>query len=310
MATTKPDVGALVEQMPETDRELQSKQPPEPDKPDQPRRPRRLDSFGEASKFTGPDPKAAEKIFAEIVAGGRDSILELIGLARDPSDADFKNYKAGYVLHGVALYVGRSENDRQRRLFAETLASQLSSEKLSKAVKGFLIRELQVAGGKEVAETLGRHLQDDELCEYVVQALIAIREGAGVQLRRGLEGATGKNRVTIIQALGVVRDTESAGALQRALSASDSDVRIAAACALGNIGDSGSVVALIKAADEAKGWEGIQNTKACLVLAERLLAAGKKADANRIYTHLRDSRTEAGERYVREAAEKALSGDQ
>jgi hypothetical protein len=41
-------------------------------------------------------------------------------------------------------------------------------------------------------------------------------------------------------------------------------------------------------------------------LAENLVAAKKKKDAARVYAHLRDTRTDAKEKYVREAAEKAL----
>ncbi|MBN1420517.1 MAG: hypothetical protein JXP34_17190, partial [Planctomycetes bacterium] len=45
---------------------------PEPDDP------------GKASKFTGPDPEAADAMCAAIVEGGKDAMLELIGLVRDP----------------------------------------------------------------------------------------------------------------------------------------------------------------------------------------------------------------------------------
>jgi len=37
------------------------------------------------------------------------------------------------------------------------------------------------------------------------------------------------------------------------------------------------------------------------------VAAGKKAEATRIYAHLRDTRGDRSEAYVREAAEKALA---
>ena len=40
------------------------------------------------------------------------------------------------------------------------------------------------------------------------------------------------------------------------------------------------------------GWERIQATKHCMVLAEKLLAAGDKGGAAKIYTALRNSRTE------------------
>jgi len=282
MATIKPNVAALVEQMPE------------------------VDHPGKPSTFTGPDPAVAERIFAEIFTGGRASLLELLAILRTPCDEDFKNYKAGYVLHGLALRAGRPGNEKQRRLLAETLASQLDSRKHSKAVKAFLMQELQTVGGREAVKALGKHLLDDDLCEPATQALLSIREGAAEALRAALPKTKGKSRATIIQALGVLRDARSAAALKKSLDDADGDARLAAAWALARIGDPGAMDAMLKLADKAEGWERIQLTNACLLLAENR-AAGKKADAARIYTHLRDTRQDPKERHVREAAEKALS---
>jgi HEAT repeat protein len=283
MATTKPDIKALVAQMPDSD------------KP------------GEASKFTGPDPGKAEDIYTAILSGGRDSLLELMALLRDPSDPEYKDFRPEYVLHGLALYVGRPGKEKPRKMFAETLVLRLGSEKVPKAVQGFLIRELQVTGDKGVAKALGKMLADEELCEYAAQALVAIGDGAARQLRSALDKAKGKCRVTIAQNLGVVRDVSSVRALRKCLSDPDCDVRLAAAWALARIGDAGSVALLLKAADVEPGWERIKATQACLVLAENLIAAKKKKDAAKVYAHLRDTRTDAKEKYVREAAEKALA---
>jgi HEAT repeat protein len=300
MATTKPDVASLVEQMPETDKELQAKQRPEPENADQQRRAARADRYGTASKFTGPAPEVADKIFAEILEGGRASLLELLALVREPGDADFKNYKAAYVLHGLAIYVGRSGKERDRRLLSDTLASALDSAAHSKGVKARVIRELQACGGKEVVRALGQQLQDEDLCEPATQALLSIREGAAAELRRALPTAQGRNRVTVVQALGVLQDAASAADLRKFLSDPDRDPRLAAAWSLANLSDAASADALLKAADTAEGWERTQTTKACLLLAEKLVVAGKKTEALRLYTHLADT----GERYVREAAEQ------
>ncbi len=64
---------------------------------------------------------------------------------------------------------------------------------------------------------------------------------------------------------------------------------------------------LLKAGDKADGWERTQATKACLLLAEKLLAVGKKSEAVRIYKHLRDTRTDPAERYVSDAAKTGLA---
>ena len=78
--------------------------------------------------------------------------------------------------------------------------------------------------------------------------------------------------------------------------------------ALANIGDAGTVDLLLKAADRDKeGYERIKATHSCLLLAENLTAAGKKKEAARIYSHLKETRTELGERHIQEAATKGLA---
>ncbi|MHC4207793.1 MAG: HEAT repeat domain-containing protein, partial [Planctomycetota bacterium] len=112
---------------------------------------------------------------------------------------------------------------------------------------------------------------------------------------------------TILQNLGVVRDTKSVGALKKAASNKDEAIRVAAVWALANIGDADSANELLRSADKSEGWERTQATKACLLLAEKLGAAGKKSEAVRIYKHLRDTRTKPAERYVSEAAKIGLA---
>jgi HEAT repeat protein len=79
---------------------------------------------------------------------------------------------------------------------------------------------------------------------------------------------------------------------------------MAARWALANMGDAGSVDLLLTAADDASDYERVKATKACLLLAERLLAEGEKERATSIYARLRTGSDEA---YVREAAEKGLA---
>ena len=297
--------------MPETDRDIQAKaeeakQQAQPDASDKPKP--NPDRLGAASKFTGPDPGAAEKIFATILAGGRDSIVDLLELVREPSDADYKNYKPTYVLHGLVIFAGRDGQENERRLLARTIAAQLGSDKPSKAVKAVLIRELRVLGGEESVDALGKQLLDAELCEDAAQALLTLRDGVASQFRDALKTSRGRSYVTILQALGVLQDKSSSTAFKRALTDENRDIRRIAAWALANLGDASSTDAILKFADSAGGWERTEATKSCLLLAEKLTAANQKTQATRIYAHLRDTRTDQTERHVREAAVLALGG--
>jgi HEAT repeat protein len=267
------------------------------------------DTPGQPSKFTGPEPEKAESLCAEVIAGGPSSLLELIRLIREPAHPEFKDFRAEYLLHLLAVRAGRPGLEGERRMLAETLASQLANAGLGVAVRRLLIRELQVAGGKEAVKALGSQLLDGELGEDAAQALVAIREGAAAELRGALAASpTGKGRGAIVQALGALRDAESVGLHKQAAGDADREVRIAAVWSLGNLGDPTAAETVLKAADAGDGWERIQAVKACLLLAENLLKVGKKPEALRIGAHLREARKEAADRYVREAAEQALAG--
>jgi HEAT repeat protein len=258
----------------------------------------------ERGMYTTIDKEKVEAAIAELHKGGRESVLGLIEMLVPPGEGD--DAKPHYALHCLALHVRKLEDERGRREFAEAVASQLGGDR-PKAVQAYLCQELQVAGGKEVVEALGKLLADEELCDPAARALVAIGSGAGDLSRAALRKATGKRRLILVQSLGVVRDRRAVDALREALGDQDREVRIAAAWSLGNIGDAGSADLLLKASDAEPGWERIQATKACLLLAEKLLAAGKKDDAASIYTHLRDTRTDPSERYVRDVAERALA---
>jgi hypothetical protein len=249
------------------------------------------------------DKDKIEKAIAEIHKGGRDNIIGIIDMLTPPGEGN--DVKAHYALHCLAVHVCKLDDGRGRSEFAQTVASQLGRDR-PKAVQRYLIQQLQVAGGKEVTEALGGLLTDDQLCEPAAQALVAIGDGAAEQLRKTLRKVRGKCRLTIIQNLGVVRDDRSVAALKRALRSKNRDIRLAAAWGLANMGDAGSADLLLNAAN-AEGWERIKATKACLLLAENLAAAGNKRQAQKIYKHLVDTRTDAAQQYVRDAASSALA---
>lgn len=264
----------------------------------------RMPEPDERGTFADIDKEKVEAAVVEIHRGGRDHVLGLIDMLVEPGQGD--DVKPHYALHCLAVHVGKLDDDRPRAEFAGALASQIGGRR-PKAVEKYLIRQLQVAGGPEVVGTLGKALLDEELCEPAAQALVAIGGGAAGELRRALPNVGKACRLTILQNLGVLADAASVAALKEAASDDDRDCRLAAVSGLAGIGDPGSVDLLLKAAD-ADGWEGIRATDACLVLAEKLLAAGKTSEAAKIGSHLRRTRTDPAERHVREAAERILAG--
>jgi hypothetical protein len=263
----------------------------------------RLPDPDERGLLSNIDKETVDSVVSEINEGGRKSLLALIDMLVEPGRGD--DVKPHYALHCLAVRMCKPDEEKSRRVFTKTLAMQLGGDR-PKAVQKYLIRQLQVAGDKEVVPALGKMLQDEELYEPAAQAIVAIGDGAAGQLRNALPKAKGKMKLTIIQNLGVLRDAESVDALKKAIGDEDREIRLAAGWALANIGDAGSVDLLLKAADAEGTYERVKATKACLLLAERLLEAGKKEPAEKIYTHLRDTRSGPDEAYIRAATEKGM----
>lgn len=250
------------------------------------------------------DKAKIEKIIADIAKGGKENVLGLIDMLGEPgSDPDMKPH---YALHGVANHVLKTKDEKARQEFAEAVASQLSSDR-SKYIRAFLCQELQCAGRKEAVPALAKLLTDEELVDPAALALVAIKDGAPEVLRAAAPGAKGRCRLVIVHSLAALADPGAAEIFREALKDSDREVRIAAGAGLARIGDATAADPLVKAADAASGWERIQQTKHCLVLAEKLAAAGKKPDAAKIYAQLGTSRTDPSEKYIRESAERGLA---
>lgn len=307
MAVSKLNVAELVERMPATDKELEAQKAPPPGQPADPNKPRpRPERPGGGSKFTAPDPAVAAKACEELLAGGREALLELIGLIRDPASDDFKNYKPEYLCHLVVVHVGRPDRAAHRRMVIDTLVSQVGNDTLPRHTRGFLVRELEWIGDQTAAPALGRLLTDESFCDDAARTLLAIKDGAAAEFRAALPRAQGRCRFVVLQSLAALSDAVSADAFRKAVTDPDREIRLAAVWGLARLADVGSAPLLLKVADTREPWERIKATQACLLLAEKLAAAGKKNEAAAIYTHLRNTRTDPKERYVREAATRAL----
>ena len=265
------------------------------------------DRAGSASKFTGPAPDEANKLVSSLLSGGREAILELAEMIRDANGKGEKNFKPGYLLHAVALRVGDKGREKERREFAEALASLLGGDNPPPGAQEYLLRELQCAGGPEVVKTLGALIDNPGLWEHALSALVAIKTGAGEPLRKALAGAKGRRRLAIIQALGSLRDQAATETLAAATEDKDENTRLAASWALANIATPACVQPVVKAADRAKSWEKIQANKAALLLAENLAGSGDKDKAREPCNLLINANPEEDEAYVRDAAERIIS---
>ena len=244
-----------------------------------------------------------EKVVAELHKGGCDSVLGLIDMLVEPGKGDDIN--ARFALHLLAVHVTRKGNEQARAEFVQAVASQIGGDR-PKAIQIYLIERLQLAGTKAIVGTLGKTLLDPQLCDAAAPALTSIRDGAAGQLLLALPKAHGSHRLSIINSLAALRAEEAAAAFRKALDDTDSDTRIAAAWGIARIADVSAAEALLNCAEVHEGWERINETDACLALAENLMAAGKRSEAVAIYSHLKKTRTDPSERHIYETAERGM----
>jgi len=252
------------------------------------------------------DKEKIDKAVAAIATGGKQNLLGLIEMLGEPGGAE--NAKPHYALHCVVNHALIAGDERLRKEFCDAMGSQLENKDLHPYNRAYLCQELQWAGRDEACQALGKVLLDKDVTDAAATALAAIGgERAASQLRTAAAKATGKARLNLIDALAALAEPQSAATFQDALTDEDREVRIAAAVGLASLGQADAVEPLFKAADSAQGWERTQATKACLVLAEKLAAAGKKSDAERIYQRLKETRTGDSEQHIREAAQRGLA---
>jgi hypothetical protein len=255
------------------------------------------------------DREVTLKALAELHAGGDAAVAALVSMLVHPGKGN--DHKARYALHGLALYVcglgNRPRNESERKAFAESLAKTLDGDRPA-AIKEFVIRELQVCGGKEVVAAMGKCLSVEALAEAAASALVAIGgPPAAAEFRRLSPAADARLRLIVVQNLGVLRDRESVDSLAKAAADDDTEVRAAAVWALANIGDPGGIDACLAAAEKADGYERIQAGKSRLLFAERLRDAGHKKEAERVLAHVRKTSNDVSEAYLREIAERELA---
>jgi hypothetical protein len=162
-------------------------------------------------------------------------------------------------------------------------------------------RQLAVIGTADAIPVLGALLADESLSHMARYALEPIPDGAVDDvLREALGRLKGLPLVGAIGSLGARRDARSAGALARFLGDPDGEVAAAAARAMGKIGGAEAADALKGRLAGAPPALRIAVADGCLGCAERLLAAGAKAEAAALYDAVAKADLPA---YVRKAAE-------
>jgi len=242
------------------------------------------------------DAATVERVMRSLIDGGPaivEKLVEMIGAVGDE-----QNVKPQYALHGLAVYVSGPGLESDRRMVAAAFARQLAGG-YSADVKAFLVRQLQLCGGPAEASALGKLLEDERLCEEAARALVAVAEEESVVvLRQVLGRVAGRQRMAIVQALGLLGDKESIGLIQSEAEGSDAEGQQVALDALAEIGDPTSACVLRGACDVASAGPRAKATGAYLRFAQRLGEQGHSRDAEAVLRYLLTTRTPTAEPHV------------
>jgi HEAT repeat protein len=186
----------------------------------------------------------------------------------------------------------------------ERRLSAALKQPISQVAQEYLCRQLSVIGTAASVSVLAEFLTDWALSHLARFALERISCSEAVQaLRESLPKLKGLDKVGVICSLGLRRDPGSIPALKAATGDSDPQVGSAAVAALGEIGTSEALQALQSLRSKLSPALRPVLLDACLVGAERLLAADKKSEAAALYQMLAGSEQP---RHVRLAANRGL----
>jgi len=233
-------------------------------------------------KHTAPGPEFAPKAEAEVLKAPKASVAALMTLMGKGFGNDY--FKAHYTLHAAAHYARRPGAEEQRQAISEALCAALPGD-YPALVKAHALEELKWIGGKEAIPAVSEFLLDKELYDFAVQALVALR--CAPPIRAALPKSAGRNRIALVQALGTLKDAEAVSAIVKETGSKDAAVRLAAREALANIGSPEAIDAILAAAKLTENTnEEMKSARAALLLGQQLVAAGKKAEARRIFTTL------------------------
>ena len=250
--------------------------------------------------------EACEKAVEQIIAGGKKTIREIVDLVVEPGKGE--DIQPRHALHATAIRVGGAGKAKERKSFSANLADTLADDR-PKAVKGFIIRQLQICAGAQQADAIAPFLNepDEHLYEYAAQALEAIGPETVSHFRKAYPKAKGAPRLTILQGLGVLRDSESKDAFRDATKDKDLEIRLAGLWGLMRIASGEDVDLVLSQSAKESGWGRIKATAYCLELAENLEAKGSKKGAQAIYLNIKKTRTAKNEDHLLESADRGLA---
>ena len=172
-------------------------------------------------------------IFNAILDYGREGVVHICQQLGSHDDQDL--VQAKWALHGLAVHVTGRGREQKRELYISGLKKALDLS-LPVNQKAFIINQMQISGGSESVSALGSYIDDPDLYEPAIQALTTIgSKSAGEALLKALPTVNWKQKVAIIQALGMMRFEPAGEEISTLLNDSNDTVKKLSGFALSNM---------------------------------------------------------------------------
>lgn len=196
---------------------------------------------------------------------------------------------ATMLLLCLAIVVPLSAGDILTETNESALIQVLQSDSPTED-KALVCKRLAIYGTERSVPALASLLPNPELSSWSRIALEAIPDIAAVEaLNEATKQVRGRQLVGVVNSIAVRASKSSINDLLRLMASDDEQVVAAAAIALGKIGEPLGINGLQIAIQDSRPAVRDAAGEGCIYAAEKLAAAGKQADAAKLYQRVRES---------------------
>ncbi len=247
------------------------------------------------------------KQIGDLASTGEEGIAMLVDMMNAPGKGS--NSQVEYALSGLTHYVGAQGQESARTTTVNGYLKALEKVQ-ERETKAFIIRQLQLIGGDESVDALGRYLNHEELSGPAARALANIgtdkaKQALQASLMRRM--GTPKTQQDVILAVGEARLPIAEDLLTGMIGSGDIEMQRIVLYALSRIGTSASLKPLAEAAAKVGyRYEKSQANEAYIMLIKHLAEQGDVKNAEKAANDLLKQATKAGQTHTRTATLEIL----
>jgi len=210
-----------------------------------------------------------DKLLTEFIGLKDEGFTKLAQMLKAPGTGDDSSVRM--LINSLARFTSQSNNTPEREYMERNLMVSVANIS-DKQIQAFLIRQFNLAGTNKSIDLLKSFLNDPQLCEPATQALVTIHTPeAGQAVTEMLKSASGKNKITLVKALGDLQYEKALAEIMSLAKTDSPDLRKVVFYSLSNIGTPEPYKILWKAASDVNyKYESTSAMQSFLNYANRL----------------------------------------